>query len=311
MNYMSGWELDRLTDALREAQNGKADRLSAFLREYSPFAATNQDYSLLLILRRFESNPCQDGKKVLNCPPHNKNYQWGITIATATANSGSQANVYLPNCLTYTGIGIAGEQITIRAAELSKTTNVAELHKKLHSFGKYTEAALETAFDKLSDEQYAVKKANKPAVKDLTIENKVLGTLTYAEEYGWYQGVCTRNDLSLAISIICASPQKLAKVIQFAEQQMIQEFYKDALLAMEEQMIFLKNDAWLGEGENGEEELPITAGQFKARVFVEAIHFYDDYSSAVYCNDHDIFYGHTIVIDLDKKGKFKRATLAG
>ena len=78
------------------------------------------------------------------------------------------------------------------------------------------------------------------------------------------------------------------------------------LLAMENEMIALKNDLWLGE-----EELPITVEDFRKRISIDSIIFYEDCSSAIYCNDDDIFWGHAIEIDIAKNGKYESATLSG
>jgi hypothetical protein len=77
-------------------------------------------------------------------------------------------------------------------------------------------------------------------------------------------------------------------------------------MEMETEMIKLKNEVWLEE-----EELPITSESFRNRVKITTIRFYDDLSSEIYCDDGDIFWGHTIVINIDKKGNYKQVNLAG
>jgi len=298
-----------LMDLLENARLGKKEELNELLENYSPFAAVNEDCSTLLVLRRFKVQYWKDERRVLNCQPDDEHFQWGITISTSADDGGTESNVYLPN-QNYMGLKIQGNSIEIFTDNTNTKTNTVELFRKLDFWGKFTEKDIEDGFNKLCNEQY--EKPKKLKVKNKVITLTSIGKLTYNKEYEWYESECTIDNSSFTLNIHYAAPEELEKLISFADSQLKSKFYEKMLLEMEDEMIKLKNDIWLGEDEDtGEEEPPITIEDFRKRVSVSSIVFYEDCSSVIYCDDGDIFWGHTIQIDIDKDGKYESATLAG
>jgi len=117
---------------------------------------------------------------------------------------------------------------------------------------------------------------------------------------------------SVEVNVHNAEPDDFDKLLPFVDQQMSSKFYEQMLLKMENTMIELKNDLWLGEDEEtGEDEPPITVEDFRKRISVSSIVFYEDCTSSIYCNDGDIFWGHTIDISVDANGEYKDVNLAG
>lgn len=296
-------------DLLENARFGKKGKLNEFLAKFSPFAAANENCSTLLVLRHFKVQYWKDERRVLDCPPDDEHFQWGITIATADDDGGTESNVYLPN-QNYTGLKIQGNEIEIFTDKGSTKTNTTELFRKVRFWGEFTEKDIEDGFNNLCNEKY--EKPTKPKMKNKVINLPTIGKLTYNEKFEWYEGECKIDNSAFTLNIYYAAPEELKKLISFADSQLKSKFYEKMLLEIEDKMIKLKNDSWLGEDEDtGEEEPPITTEDFRKRVFVSSIVFYDDCSSEIYCNDGDIFWGHTILIDIDKDGKYKSATLAG
>lgn len=78
------------------------------------------------------------------------------------------------------------------------------------------------------------------------------------------------------------------------------------LAAMVDKLLVLKNDAWLDE-----EEAELSKKEFEQRVRLSGLAFYADGSAAIYCDDDDLFLGHTIKILVDKQGNYRTAHLAG
>ncbi len=299
-------------EILKQARLGNPTDLNDFLSKYSTLAVTNEDYSTLLVLRHFKVQFWQDKRRVLNCMPEDENFQWGITITTSSADCATQSNVYLPNNQNYTGLKIQHNEVEILTDKKQTKTNVTELFRKLKFWGKFTEKDIEVAFENLCNEQYEEKKHKKPVVQNKILELTTIGKLVYNDEYEWYEGSFIDKENTIKVRIHYATQKKLEKLLLFTEKQMNSKFYEKMLLEMEAEMITLKNDIWLGEDEEtGEEEPPISVEEFRKRISVSDIIFYDDCSSVIYCDDDDIFFGHTIAIDIDKKGKYKTANLAG
>ena len=161
-------------EILKEARLGHPKELHLFLNQYSPLAAANEDYSILLILRHFKVQFWKDERRVLNCHPIDEHYQWGITIATSSEDGGSQRNIYLPNELNYNSLKINDREIEIISDSEVKTTNLTEIQRKVDLFGKLTEENITASYKGLSNEYFEQKKAIAKAVKTKIIENKTL-----------------------------------------------------------------------------------------------------------------------------------------
>ena len=58
-----------------------------------------------------------------------------------------------------------------------------------------------------------------------------------------------------------------------------------------QELLPLKNDAWLGEG-----EAELSADQFDGRMMLESVTVYPDGSFEFWHNDGDLFWGHSIQI---------------
>ena len=301
----------KLMDLLKNARLGNTKELNLFLEKYAPFAVANEDYSVLLLLRNFNVEHWNDERRVLNSYPEGKNFQCGITIVRSSEDISSESNIYLPNDLNYKEFKIMGQEIEVITDKKSIATNITELFRKLKFFKlSITEQEIENAFNTLSNEQYEA--PEKLEVKHRTIQIPSIGILTYNDKLEWYEGKFSTESQIIEVSIYNAEHDDFDKLLPFVDQQISSKFYEEVLLKMESTMIELKNDLWLGEDEEtGEDEPPITVDDFRKRVSVSSIVFYEDCTSSIYCNDGDIFWGHTIDISLDEKGEYQDVNLAG
>ena len=296
---------------LKNASLGNKTELNDFLKLFSNLTFVNEDFSVLLIFRQFKVQYWNEERRVLNCHPENENYQNGITIARCDEEISSESNVYLPNNLEYKDFKISGQEIEIITDTKNVKTNITELFRKLKFFKlSIAEEEIERAFNTLNNEQF--EKPKKLEVKNKTIKIPLLGNLTYNDKLEWYEGKLKVENKVIEVSVYNAEPNELEKLISFVDKQINAKFYEEMLLKMENKMINLKNEAWLDEDEEtGEDEPPITIENFRKRISISSIVFYDDCSVSIYCNDDDIFWGHSIDISVDKNGKYKDANLAG
>lgn len=304
------WNYKPMT-LLKNARLGNKTELNDFLKLYSNLTFVNDDFSVLLIFRPFKVQYWNDERRVLNAHPEDENYQFGVTIARCDEEISSESNVYLPNNLEYKDFKINGQEIEIITDTKNVKTNITELFRKLKFFKlSLTEEEIENAFNTLNNEQF--EKPKKLAVKNKTIKIPSLGELLYNEELEWYEGKLKVENEIVEVNIYNAEPKEFEKLISFVDRQIKAKFYEEMLLKMESKMINLKNDVWLGEDEEtGEDEPLMTVENFRKRISISSIVFYDDCSSSIYCNDDDIFWGHSIDINVDKNGNYKEANLAG
>lgn len=300
----------KLIDLLKKARIGNTNELNEFLNKYSDITAVNEDFSAMLLFRYFNVQHWNDERRILNCHPEDEYFQKGITIVQSADDGGSESRIYLPNKFDYK-LNIKDKEIEIVTNEKSITTNITELFRKSKFFKRsITEQEIENGFNSLCNEQY--EKPKQPEVKHKTIELPSFGILVYDEKVKWYKCNINVDQQNIDLTISLTTPEKLEKVIAFADKQMKAKFYEQVLLGMEPKMIALKNDAWLGEDEEtGEDEPPITADEFRKRISIDSIGFDEDCSCSIYCNDDDIFFGHQIEIDVDENGNYKDANLVG
>ena len=290
---------------LDNARLGDTTELNSFLEKYAPLSVANDNYSVLLLFRHFKASFKKNKISTFNCHPEDKDFQCGITVVTSSEKSSFETNLFLPNEFNYKELKMNGKEIEILTDDTKiHKTNLAELFKRLNFWGDFTKEEVEDGFNLLCNEQ--PKKTKKATVKHKTIQLSSLGECTFNEKHEWYEGKFVANDVSFDIHIHHTKKKKLEKLIAFTDSQMQNKFYEEMLLATEEKMIKLKNNTWLGEG-----ELPITIDDFRKRISIDSIVFFDDKSSVIYCNDGDIFWGHSIAIDSNKKGKYKGANLVG
>lgn len=302
-----------LMDMLDQARQGNTAELDDFIGKFSPYAAVNTDYSALLVLRTFEVSYWEGERSVLNGPPKNEDCQWGITIATCDDDGGMETNIYLPNALHYEGIRVDGNVVEIRMSGNKITrTNITELYRKLDFWGDFTEEDIEKGFHSLCNEDYADENTETTFDGPASIRLPSVGEMTYNEASEQYEGTLRINDHEVEISLAPAPADKMDALIVSADRQIKDRFYEKALLDMEQDMLSLKNDAWLEEDEEtGEAEAPVTPEEFRKRISLQGIDFGDDGTSTLYVDDGDLFWGHIIVVSTDDQGKYEEATLAG
>ena len=305
------WNYD-LMDLLRQAQAGQPAPLTDFVRRFAPLAATNPDHSALLVLRHFDATPGSDDQhQVLNCPPRGLDFQPGITIATCSGTGAAQSNTYLPTNFTYSGLRLRGQEVELLRADAPVlTTNITEMGRKLRFWLDFAESDLRAAFGHLCNEHYAPRQPAIPAPEEQVLELPVVGPITYNPRYEWYEGGFTIDDQPVAFTLAYAAPPRLAPLRAWAAQQLQARFWEPMLAAMTDEMLELKNDAWLGNDDD-EEEQELSKAEFQQRITISDITFYADGTAAIYCDDDEIFLGHTIEIKVDKKGKYRTAQLAG
>ncbi|MDR3057215.1 MAG: DUF2262 domain-containing protein [Prevotella sp.] len=313
---MNGWEIKSFTQALNDAQSENSKELDSLVANY-PLCAVKSDYSQAIILRRFHVQIWKDERRVLNCEPDtyagskSNDEQWGITLANydKTTGSGSEGSKCIPN-YKYTSVSINDDTITLKWENSEVATNLKEIYRKLRFiYGISTTKEIEEAFGTLCNETIIAPPPVTVVYK--TLESEILGTFKFDKKLEYYRTKVKIGKRNVNITIDLTYPEELKKNLKKAEKLMSGKFYEKALLKMAKPMVKLKNDTWLEEYDNGEEEQPITAEELLKRVRITDIAFDDECEAEIYCDDDDIFWGHSILISTNARGTYQDATLAG
>lgn len=302
-----------LMEMLEQARNGNPSNLNEYLNEFAPLVAVNTTNSVLLTLRKFDSQNLDGKQTVRNCPPAGENFQYGVTITRVSDQGNSQNIIILPKNNKYVGLKILDNKIEIFREDAEPiTTNIAEVLDKLQFFNSFTDRDLEDAFSSLSNEKYQDNEDSKSEVKNLLLTIPSIGPLIYNEDFEWYEGIFTSDEIAFDVNVYNTTAEKLNYLMAFVDHQIENAFYKNMLSAIEDEMVKLKNDTWLEVNEiTKETETEITPKNFRKRVSIDTIIFNDNFSSQIYCHDDDIFWGHQIQISVDKDGKYAGVNLVG
>lgn len=309
---MTGWEIKDLISELKISVKAEDSVLNQFILDYQPLCSMTS--TRLVILRQFKVNLWQDERRVMNAPPEEDNEtQWGITVVSHDGASGMMFSACLPNQFDYQGVVLdENEQITIITKEQTIITNVKEVARKLKSiYGLATEAEIAASVDRLSNEQYAP--PEKPEVVYQILNDEILGSVTFDPQTDRYEAIYQIDGRSVDIYIELVEAKALLTLVGNAAKKLSSQYYLQAMQAMLIPMLALKNDYWLGEDEDedGNKEPILDAEEFKRRITITGIEFYANGESVIYCDDGELFFGHCIMIDLDKDGVFIDANIAG
>jgi len=137
-----------------------------------------------------------------------------------------------------------------------------------------------------------------------TLKSKLLGTLRYEKEFNWWTAKFVLGK-GHRIDVTINDQEDMDKVVVAVEIRLTQ-LKKNELSLREyaaKKLLKLANE-W-AEGEK------VTKEDFVSRLRLETIAFYNDLSTGLYYDDGDLFWGHTITVDLDKRGKCTRAEFQG
>jgi len=139
-------------------------------------------------------------------------------------------------------------------------------------------------------EDFLVKR-NEPVI----YESSVLGKFELDRRLDWYEGKADWDGNTIDIFLngelkkIDITEKNAISILK--DQQEWNLFIKSKIC---EELLKLKNENWLEEGEN-----PLTADEFISKIYLESIAFNDTDVFQMYFNDGDIFWGHAITIETD------------
>lgn len=177
---MTGWELEKPNeDILFE----KKKQIRAYVRR-NPLAGLDHEGNVLVIIRRYHPS--------LNCSPDDPDYRsdtYRMCMAYYDATSYMYFN--LPLALTYTGVDVEIDEhtgkpvFTIKAEEMTRKTNIWELHQKLNDYKPIDEATKMTAFESLEN---AVNTFKPKPITVTKVESAAIGTLNQSKQFDdWWE----------------------------------------------------------------------------------------------------------------------------
>ena len=139
-----------------------------------------------------------------------------------------------------------------------------------------------------------------------TITDDYLGTLQYNKKNKSYEGKI-KDNLDNKIEFGIDTDENLEELIIYTQQLLKKYLNNDDSLKLyaARQLLDIYNDVW------NETDIEITEREFASRMLLEGITVYSDRFATFYFQDGDLFYGHSITIDLDESGNLESAQIEG
>lgn len=293
----TGWELKDFTNLILNEKK----KLNDYCKSY-PLSAINLPKDRFVVIRKFAAREYEGKIDMLNlsdveASEHYPISQSGMTLVFESEFGASSSNVILPNSLNYHSVELKGETIIIKHSNGQTTTNFKEI-KSLWTLEKFEEKEILNRFNSLKnfvEEPIEIKKSTKKSIEDdffcqLKLNNKL----------DWYEVIKDKIEFSFVNTTVeqlnqnLKNTEKLIPILETIEDKMVEE------------MLALKNETWLEEGET-----KLSKDQFQKEIKINVVITYEDGSIEIYYNANDLFWGHEIQTSLDDKHNYKDSTLVG
>jgi hypothetical protein len=135
-----------------------------------------------------------------------------------------------------------------------------------------------------------------------------IGLLSYEAAYSWYVVKIDIAKLAVEIRLAVDEDEAIDYSLERCRNLVanITAYAEKAKQYAAERLLELKNETWLDDNET-----PLTSEQFKDRIILESIVISPEGKLDFYHNDGDIFWGHCVLVSIDKDDQCIEANIAG
>jgi len=140
------------------------------------------------------------------------------------------------------------------------------------------------------------------------VEHETLGTLRYDGDLEWYEGKVEHGGKVVPIYLAAVGQKEFdaAAVRAVNVTSRLDEYERRAKEYAAGQLLKIKNDGWLEEG-----EAPVNADEFKEKMSLQEIVFRRYGAVDFHHGDGNLFWGHDVVVSLDGGDNFVEAKVSG
>ncbi len=148
----------------------------------------------------------------------------------------------------------------------------------------------------------------KTAVQNPPIRDEIIGTLNFNEQHQWFKTKYVTQGNSFEVYIDIGNRAEVMKNLPMVREILIhlESVNQKMRDFAAEQLLELKNETWREEGEP-----ELSKADFMARMSIETISFNEDGEYKIWYGDGDLFWGHSITVSADRKGRPERADING
>ena len=135
-----------------------------------------------------------------------------------------------------------------------------------------------------------------------------IGEVTFDQKSDCFETTLTLNRQSHSMTIcdFKEAESSEAKMLALKLKNWLEKNLDESKEYAASKLVKLKNESWLSEGED-----PISHKKFIEIIEFEGINAFSEGGLEIYFNDHDLFGGHTIIVDVSEDFEFEDAKIAG
>lgn len=294
MEKQKGWDADYLCDIfeLQSTLENAPEKLRAYC-DQNPLCALHPNNRKLAIVRKYNFYLDGDLVNMFAGESYGDKGHWGIALIDLDKGLSDELRNPLPQNLNYRQIEFRGDSVLITAEEKQLLTNWNELERKFPFLTNFNERAIVEIYDSLKNDIVLKEIIIRKNPKTSKVETDFIGTLKLNKTKTTFsaKGKWTDKKVTLVFSVDDNGEIKqglqAAKALWNAQQEWDNKIKTFAA----KELLMLKNEDWLDE-----DKKKLTATQFKNRMPLGSICFYEDGGFQFFFDDGNLFNGHTIQV---------------
>ncbi len=294
MKKEKGWELDYLEDIfeLQNVLENEPGKLLEYCNQ-NRLCAVHPNQRKLVIVRRYHFSMDDDLIELFAGEPYGDEGHWGIGLIDLDKKAVLSLSEPLPDNLTYKHVEFQGDSVLIVSEEKQFLTNWNELERKFPFLSSFTEKEIVEIYDSLKNDFVTKEKVVRKKPKAAKVETGFIGTLKVNKSKTSFSGRGKWRNKTVKLEFLVDNNGEIERGLITAKELWSAQADWDARVKMfaAKELLELKNEDWLGEDEK---KLNLT--QFKRRMSLESITFYDEGSFEFFFDDGDLFWGHLIQV---------------
>ena len=316
---MAYYDTDKMLDTLGLAYEGDEQARAAIQGILLPHAVSD-DYSVLILVQeKYASINTQGLVRTLNMPPEeNGGRKQMADFYHCDQESKSWSSFPLPDSFAVREMEYADGVFSFIADDCS-CASARVISGTSGQIGKATmessfavngvsESVIEKCFLNIPTTVVKPSQPKKTAAKNLPIPDEIIGMLTFNERFQWFETKYQTKGYSFELDIDIDNRAEVIKKLPMVREIIthLESIDQKMRQFAVEQLLELKNETWREEGEP-----ELTKADFTARMSIETISFNDDGEYEIWYGDGDLFWGHSITVSVDRKGRPERADING
>jgi hypothetical protein len=294
MEKQIGWEFDFLHDIfdLQDVLENKADQLLEYCRQ-NPLCATHPNKRKLAIARKYSFSLDSNLINLYAGKPYGNPGHWGIELIDLDRDGELSFRAPLPENLNYQRVEFSGDSVLIIADSKQIFTNCNELERKFPFLENFSEKDIVEIYDSLKNDLVLKEKIVRKTPKTTKIETDFIGTLKLNKSKNTFIGKAKWTDkkVELVFSVDHNGEIEQGLIVAKTLWNSQDEWDSKIKSFASKELLGLKNESWLDIGEK-----KLTSSQFKDRLTVKSVLFYEEGSFEFFFDDGELFGGHSVQV---------------